>query len=259
MRNYTALFFLPLLLIGCEQSKTDNSNKRDKWLGSWERVGWQNDAELKISKINGDTISFYLFASHGASIAVQEGLALIKGNRATYLVNENDVPADCTITFELKGDSLVTITEGASDCGNLTYVWYKGDYYSSKLASTKAKSEKEESLSTIGHLDSIQDSKIRILTGKDYQLFIGSTQGIEEAEDAELNAKVYMSGVQGLYTEMENIIMIDSSNNIWAAVIDDHKVYYYTSIPAYANKLPNTIKEWKSQFDDYPVTYKSAK
>jgi hypothetical protein len=62
--------------------------------------------------------------------------------------------------------------------------------------------------------------------------------------------------LRGLYTIMENIIMIDSSKNIWAAVIDDNKIYYFTNRLDYKTKLPRTIENWRNRFKDYKVIYK---
>jgi len=58
---------------------------------------------------------------------------------------------------------------------------------------------------------------------------------------------------------MENIIIVDSNNHIWAAVIDDKKVRYFTNVPAYYAVLPKTIDNWRGLFKNYPVFYMSKK
>ena len=44
--------------------------------------------------------------------------------------------------------------------------------------------------------------------------------------------------------------------NIWAAVIDDNKVYYFTNNKEYKNRLPKTIDNWRQNFKNYEVIYK---
>jgi hypothetical protein len=67
-------------------------------------------------------------------------------------------------------------------------------------------------------------------------------------------AKVIASGVRGLYTYMEYIIMVDKQNHFWTAIINnEQKALYYTNDKYYLNKLPNTIEDWRSALKDYPV------
>ena len=45
---------------------------------------------------------------------------------------------------------------------------------------------------------------------------------------------------------MEGHIIIGDDGHFYAAVIiDSEKVHYYTTIPAYKNKLPQSIAKWK--------------
>ncbi|MES1215056.1 MAG: hypothetical protein ABUT20_06045, partial [Bacteroidota bacterium] len=237
-------------------SKKQNPN----WKGEWERDLWQNPASLKIKNIISDSLDFQLFSSSGGHSGEIEGKALINGNIATYYLAEKY--DTCLLSFEIFGDSLIVMNHTKGNCFAAMGVTYAGKYYNSKTKSKKILSEKEnsnETLLTLGIFDNpSEDSAFRLLTNEDYNLFLSSTQLSSDDDDLDnFNAKVKSSAVRGLFTIMENIIIIDSSKNIWAAVIDEDKVLYYTNNKDYQIKLPKTIENWRSGFKNYPVVYKS--
>jgi hypothetical protein len=129
-RIYLSILFCSFLLSGCGSGKEDLQN--DRWKGNWARAESGDGAELEINKINGDTLSFILFATNGASYSQQEGTALITDNTATFLADADGIPAECEVVFALKDDSTVSILEGGSECGNAMYVWYMGEYRKGK-------------------------------------------------------------------------------------------------------------------------------
>jgi hypothetical protein len=55
---------------------------------------------------------------------------------------------------------------------------------------------------------------------------------------------------------VENIIIVNGQGQMWAAVIDDDNVYYYTNCDAYKDTLPQTIEKWRERFANKPVLYK---
>ena len=97
------------------------------------------------------------------------------------------------------------------------------------------------------------------LTGKDYEKFAETCQLIFAIDDLEFGAKVHACGVRGLFTFMESIIMTTASGKIYAAVIDDPKVLYFTNDPRYAGTLPKTIDNWRDHFREKPIVYMSRK
>lgn len=152
------------------------------------------------------------------------------------------------------GDSIITIGQKKGTCFAGMAVTYDGAYKNENLP------EEEASANLISagvFTTEKEDTAFKSLVGENYSLFVNSTQLISESEDLDnFNASVHSSGVRGLFTAMENIIMIDSLYNIWAAVIDDGKVYYFTNNDDYKEKLPKTIDNWRQRFKDYPVVYK---
>jgi hypothetical protein len=72
-----------------------------------------------------------------------------------------------------------------------------------------------------------------------------------------LGAEVYSGGARGLFTIHEVIIMIGSKERIWTAAIDPDKniVKYFTNDPAYFQKLPKNIKDWRERFKEKKVVF----
>lgn len=132
MKHLLHLLLLSLLFTSCKQSSNATSAKNDRWLGHWQRAQSQDGAELHITNINGDTLTFILFTAHGASVSELEGTALVKDNNAVFLADAEGMLAECEVAFEMKGDTSIIISEGGSECGNGMYVWYVGVYRKEK-------------------------------------------------------------------------------------------------------------------------------
>jgi hypothetical protein len=223
------------------------------WLGKWERRRWQNDASLEITNIQNDSIKFSLSASSGGHTGELEGMAIVNGHLAIFSNREES--GTCLIQFKLIGDSTIVIDQKRGYCFAGMGVTYDGDYKSSKGL---PEAEPTENLISLGIFKTKKDDSIfKALVGNSYALFVNSTQLTSEDDDLDsLNAAVRSSGVRGLFTSVENIIMTDSLNNIWAAVIDDNKVYYFTNKKEYKERLPKTIDSWRQRFRGYPIIYK---
>jgi hypothetical protein len=253
-------FILVCMIIGMlgSCSSDHHSDKKQQktvsksWIGKWERRIRTYDGTLEIKGIKDHSLEFHLFALNGAHTGEIEGVAEVTGDLAIFkdVVNEDT----CVVTFTLIGDTIVVIDQKQGDCFAGLNVNYSGNYKNEKLL---PKDEKAETLLTLDILKTKeQDSIFRTLVGKHYELFVNCTHMTTEKEDLDsLNATVVSSGVGGLFTFMEHIIMIDKSNNIWAAVIDDNKVYYYTNREDYKNTLPKTIDQWRENFKEYEIIF----
>lgn len=229
------------------------NNASKTWIGEWERQLWQNNATLEVTGIKGDSITFSLQALSGSHTGEVEGVAMVKDHVAIYSIKEEG--ETCMLTFKLLGDSVISITQEKGNCFAGAGVTFLGDYKNVRLLKQTEKSMTMVDLCIFK--DEREDSVFKALVGNDYSLFVNSTQLASEDEDLDgLHAKVQSAAVRGLFTIMENIIMTDSLNNIWAAVIDDGKVNYYTNNQDYKNQLPKTIDNWRENFKDYKVIYK---
>jgi hypothetical protein len=141
-------------------------------------------------------------------------MAVVNDTVATF--SNNDESDTCLIEFKLIGDSIITIEQKKGDCFAAMAVTYNGIYKNSKKISSV---EDTENLFTLGIFKTEkEDSLFKSLVGNSYSLFVNSTQLTSKDEDLDsLNAIVRSSGVirssgvRGLFTFMENIIMTDSS------------------------------------------------
>lgn len=252
----------PILLASCSSNDTppvveENVTPRtqkisDTWIGKWERQLWQTDAGLEITNINGDSLFFKLNAFSGGHIGEIDGMAIVTGDIARFSTNEDH--DSCLIEFKLIGDSIITIAQKKGNCFAAMSVTYSGEYKNVKFSTGSDKA----TLKNLGIFkNEKEDLAFKSLVGNSYSLFVNSTQLTTEAEDLDgINATVRSSGVRGLFTLMENIIMNDTLSNIWAAVIDDNKVYYFTNNKQYKKRLPKTIDNWRRNFNTYEVIYK---
>ena len=233
-----------------QTANADNS----QWIGTWERDDRFDGAELTITRVVKDSLAFTLTAQSGGHSGDMEGNAYIKDGVAHYQ------PADekaCKATFHFKRDSIIVEANGCDFYSGIG-VTFNGKYVNSKVLTKNKKPSEQGTMRTV--LTAGEDSVFRKLVGKDYQTFVSCNQLTYDGDnlDIDLQAKVMSGAVRGLFTSMENIIMIDSAGHVWAAVIEDsEKVNYYTNDKRYTNKLPKTINSWRQNFKDYPVIYKS--
>lgn len=246
-------------LFGCLSDRSSdkaaviNKDASKSWMGTWERELWQNEATLEITSFKKDSLEFTLSANSGGHTGEMGGVALATNSVASFL--SIDGFDSCYLEFTLVGDSIISIDQKVGDCGAGMGVFYSGEYKNSKLLPAV---KREENLVDLGIFENEkQDSIFKSLVGGSYSLFVNSTQMTSEDDDLDsLHATVHSSGVRGLFTIMENIVIIDSSNNVWAGVINDHKVYYFTNKQEYKNRIPKTIDNWRQRFKNYEIVYK---
>jgi hypothetical protein len=233
-------------------------NASQSWIGTWIRNQSQSLGKLDVIKVNKDSIQFELHASSGGHESSIDGIAIATDTTAAIFSTKEGVDS-CRFEFKLIGDTVVVVKESGNNCFAAIGVTYSGEYRNENLLPLDDHEENKTLFDLEIFKTKEQDSIFRSLVGDKYPLFVTSTQLTSEDEDMDsLNAMVKSSAVRGLYTQLENIIMIDPSNNmIWAAVIDDQqRVLYFTNNKEYKNKLPNAIENWRQNFKQYPVIYK---
>lgn len=221
------------------------------WIGEWSRLSEFSKANLETSQSD-DSLYFHIFAVSGANDGEIEGNVFVKGNKAVYKAKD-ELQGDCELKFRLVGDSVIIIEQNGL-CPAGLGVGYAGRYVNTKFKD-KIK-EEDATMISLKILKPNEDSALRATVGESYKLFVSSSQLVSENKDLDgVNAKVYASGVRGLFTFMENIIMVDKDLNIWAAVLDDEKVYYFTNNNK-IEKLPKTVESWRERFEDKEVIFK---
>jgi len=247
--------FFGMLAMACKSANPKQAAAAAAWLGKWNRNTHQNNAVLEIDSLRQDAIYFHLIAFSGGHSGDVEGWASVAGSAASYFeVVENDT---CSIKFQIFGDSIIEINQLKGTCFAAMGVYYDGKYRNEKLSTDNNEQVYIDSFQLLD--DTLANQILKKLVGADYDLFVNSSQlsSPDTLDLDSLNATVHASGVRGLFTEMENVVMVDSAKNIWAAVLDDHKLYYYTTRKDWANRFPKTFDKWRANFLDYPITYKS--
>lgn len=232
--------------------KTSDINTDSQlWKGTWERLERNYGGTLKIDKIENNVLYFNILALNGGHTGDFDGTAKITGNKALYKFKGNG--QNCVLEFTLFKDQKIEVDQKTDECDGGMGVFYRGTYVNAKLG----KKAPEENLVSLGILQTPQQESIfKKLVGNRYDAFLNSSQLQSEVEDLDgMNFKGVASGVRGLYTFMENIILYNSKGEFWCAVIDDEKVYYFTNSTQFRNKLPLTIEEWRKDFKDWEVVF----
>jgi hypothetical protein len=231
--------------------------KAEDWknaLGKWTEADTTSVSGqwLTIKKIGDNDFEFDLNAVSGAHTGDIGGFAKFTPEGALYKSEEND----CQLQFlPLNSDSLNIETSG--DC------WYYGGIgvnFGGKFL--KGDHEKIVSLVDIGVLTiKAKDDVFRKLVGNEYKDFVERFQ-LSYYDDKDLDGlgtRVVTGAVRGMFTYMEAIIMDGPGDKIYAAMLKDDKVEYFTNDKAYARRLPKTIDAWRQRFANIPVFFITAK
>lgn len=252
-----------VVLTACETRPAEKPSPDPRWQGAWERSARNEGATLTITQVTADSVHFSITAMYGANIGELEGVALLRDSVTAFFEQAMETDT-CRLTFVRTGDSVIQVKEQQGTCFAGMGVGYEGNYYHPgdlrrPPAQAAETAKKEESLVELGLLDNATvDAEFRALVKNDYALFTATTQSVSDEDDLDsLHAVVRTAGIPGLYTQMENIVMVDTAQHIWAAVLNDQKVLYYSNHSEYLDKIPATIGHWLERFKDYPVILKN--
>ncbi len=69
--------------------------------------------------------------------------------------------------------------------------------------------------------------------------------GKHDWSDTDITGSAFFGLVRGLGTIMEGLLMKGTRDELWAACIDNERVRYFTTEPAYKHLLPRTIEAWR--------------
>jgi hypothetical protein len=229
----------------------DRLNKID-WAGEWHGVNSNQftSSNLTISNVNDKSFDFYLVVTSGSHFGEIENTAYInidEDTTASFDDNEG-----CKIIFEIINNETIILNFS----NNCRYYAGAGVFFDSEY--TKDPKVKKLNLVELHVLKNDKEDKaFKILTGKDYDLFTNTMQITAEIKDIDnLNARVIIGKLLGLYGYNEAIIMITKDNKICCAVIDGDIIKYYTNIKKYKNSLPKTIEKWQKAFHNKEIIYK---
>jgi uncharacterized protein len=225
--------------------------------GDWTRVGSTRtvSAGVSISNVGPDSFDFSLFAHVGDRIGALEGTATTRGGSVFY---RDDTDTNCQVTFAMAGPRLVVVTSPECSGFGGMGVTFEGEY------------GKGEGLlppppfSEAGILaKGVPESAFTALVGQDYDLFQNSIDRFSEEKDLDGLGMHVISGYRyvGGFREGEAIIMSRADGTIFAAVVDDLVVKYYSTDPRRARTLPKTIEEWRTRAEltELKVVFISAR
>lgn len=203
-------------------------------------------ATLDITNVTDTWFTFKINSSNGANIGNASGTAYIDGNSA--------ILDDCKggILKFMSSECMLKIDQS----GEMTYYAGAGVIFSGDYTSTNAIEENQDDVLffTLHEVFSANQEQVFIdLVRAQYKNFTNTGNLFTNAKDLDnLGAHVHKMGVRGLFTIMESIIMIrDSDNSIWAAVIDNDNVLYFTNTQDV--QIPITIEQWRARFKDKMV------
>lgn len=216
--------------------------ERQPWKGVWRRINtapfdW---ADLYISKVTDSGCYFQLEAGSGVITRKASGTALFYGNEAVW---EDQLTGE-RIRFIWSGHTLRLETDDSRGRG----VVFSGEYRPGFQPLP------ELDLIKLGVFsDAQKDQVFRKLVGDDYRLFAESFQFVKHSVDDDgFGAMVRTGFVRGMAGLQEAIIMVTPELQFWAAVADpeNNVIKYYTNVPAYKEKMPQTIVEWVQRIND---------
>lgn len=218
---------------------------KNRWFGKWEieSSALCYGGILKITSVYNNSFDFNLTVIHGAHIGDLDGKAtILSSNEAQYISNEAyNEDGKCVITFT-KFNDVIQLHENLG-CRSFhgMRVMYDGDY---KL--------KKDVFYDRVELNDVLLSKIYDeLTKKYFEEFLKCICDIHIEDNLDsFDANVITTGVAGMYTIYEAILMYTNTNEVYGAFLhDDGKIYYFTSDIRYKNEKPKTIEKWLEKFD----------
>lgn len=234
------------------QRLQDTASSRSSGDARWEQT-WQLDSanpsvnsQLDITG-KGPTYRFSMSANNGGNMGQLDGQITIKGNRATYR-GDADAP-ECRIDFVRVGQRL-TLDQHDTNCGAGNGVYYGGNYLPASAMAAKPKPD----LVSLKLLDAAQNAQARKLLGRDYSTLVDTVNLCGDGEDKDqLGAKVTDCFVRGLANTNAAIVM-RKGEQLWIGLLvfdanNDSRMRYYTNVPAWKQKLPDTIKAWHDERD----------
>ncbi len=251
------IIILTVLLVttclGTAFSETETSTPINRWEGTWERDSSQfNSAVLKITSNTNDSFSFNIRAYSGTNIGSISGVATVINDTAIFDDNQGGI-----LKFSFNDNKIyVTQTYEMYRYGGIG-VFFNGTYNDKEKQKTAVVDENYFTHQDVFKKD--QEAEFRRITGQYYLKFVNTAQFTTPEKDLDNSgARVYHMNVRGLFTVMEAIIMIrDSDNAIWAAVIDKDKVLYFTNTND-IKYVPITISRWHDGFSNKPIYYTSS-
>ena len=242
MRN---IVFIVLMVGGTSLAFSDD------WTGAWHRNSLNDSAEIVITAAGSGKFHFAITAFSGAHTGEIEGDALIKGDSAEWMTNEDDVERRVGFERTTKGITVTTV-ECEGYFGGAGVV-FDGEYVSEVVPEEKLAEERMMKLIP----DAGLVKKIKALLGPSFVYVVSCLQLDASAHNLDdFHAKAIRGCVRGICPEMAAIVMYTPGQTLYVAWFQEGVVYYASSDLRYKKKLTVTIADWAEQYRDAQIVFK---
>lgn len=223
----------------------------DDWSGTWHRNGLNDSAEIVVTAADSEKFHFVITAFSGAHVGEIEGDAVVNGNSAEWVTNEDDVERRVGFERMTKGITVTTV-----ECEG--YFGGAGVVFDGEYTSTSETEEKlaEERLSKLIPLAG-SSKKLKALLRDSFVYVVSCLQlSVNPQNLDDFHAKVISGCVHGICPEMATIVMYTPGQLYYVAWFQEGIVYYASSDLHYKNRLPVTIADWAEQYHDAKVVFR---
>ncbi|MDR3518700.1 MAG: hypothetical protein P4M00_23120 [Azospirillaceae bacterium] len=222
---------------------------KPRWFGYWHsNHSPAKSSTLFIREVGSDGFCFHLLLVDGARTGKMEGYAKYVGPDSAFAcIRSFEEERPCEMKFRRAGRKIWVEQGDGCGCFMGLGASFDGVY-----------SCDQDLLFDSGRFQELDLQRLYGIMGKYYKKLQDSFQQMGETEDLDcLSAEVSVGGVKGLYTIIEAIVMKAESGHLWAAVIDDDCVRYFTTHPSYKSVIPETIDHWRGNFSDKEVIFET--
>ncbi|WP_038290907.1 hypothetical protein [Acetivibrio straminisolvens] len=225
-----------------------------KFEGYWtgKESGYFAGSRAEIKVLFDDLIFYSLSAFNGTHSGILDGFGIIENNVArtafkdkTYFSKDENV----VFKFTIENDSLhLDSNDYSFYCG--AGVEFGSDYVRGEI------DIKMPTAMEVGIVETEEQDKLfRELVGDKYSDFIMYTSYVFYWE-LTWNGEEVKAGQSYLRGYSGRCWYIISKEHIYAAIIEDDGIYYYTNDKNYANKIPEPMTEWACMSDKIFYNYK---
>ncbi|MCK9545935.1 MAG: TIR domain-containing protein [Sulfurospirillaceae bacterium] len=221
-----------------------NWQTKNRWFGKWEIESnfLSYGGTLNILNVYDNSFDFEISVFNGSHIGDLDGEAKILSNNKAKYICENDGLDDekCEIKFT-KFNDIIQVNE--------TF----GSRYFHEMSATfdgNYKLKKNVFYDYIELNDKLLSKLFNELKDEYFEDFLKCIGNIHDEEnlDTFIECNVISTGVAGLYTIYESILMYNENDVYGAFLHDDEKIYYFTSDDNFRKEKPKTITKWLKNF-----------
>lgn len=221
-----------------------NWQTKNRWFGKWEIESSyiSYGGTLNIVNVSDNSFDFTITVFNGAHSGFIEGKSkILSNNEAEYICNDDGFDDEkCLIKF-IKFNDIIQINEN-----------FGCRYFHGMNATFDAdyRLRKDVFDDYIQLNDKLLSKIFYELKDEYFEDFLKCIVNIHNEDNLDhFDCNVISTGVPGLYTTYESILMYTEHNIYGAFLHENDKIYYFTSDSNFRKEKPKTIIEWISRFD----------